>query len=108
MDFAMSKKFDGNCWQVQLTGEVDIFSSEELRTQMIQLMGESQADIAIDCKDLMYIDSTGLGALVGVLKHSKSLGKGVKLYNVKPNIMKLLSITKLDEAFVVKGGESGE
>ena len=110
MDFAIEKKFDDTNWQINLSGEVDIFNSADLKTQLTGLMEEQVADIHIDCTNLDYIDSTGLGALVGVLKHIKTHGKEVHLLSVKPNILKLFRITNLDKVFVIdtKEGEKDE
>jgi anti-sigma B factor antagonist len=108
MDFAIEKIFDGDCWRVDLSGEVDIFNSGELKNTLTQLMEEQSADLCLDCKNLEYIDSTGLGALVGVLKHIKSHGKEVRLLSVKPNILKLLAITNLDKVFIIEESDKDE
>jgi len=104
MDIGIEKTFDGSCWRVSLSGEIDIYNSTELKTQLIELMKAHVADVHVDCKELEYIDSTGLGALVGVLKHVKSHGKEVHLYDVKANISKLFRITNLDKVFIMKEG----
>lgn len=114
MDFAIEKKYDDFKWQVTLSGEVDIFNSADLKTQLTELMEEQVADIHIDCANLDYIDSTGLGALVGVLKNIKTHDKEIHLSNVKPNILKLFRITNLDKVFIInttidaKEGEKDE
>ena len=95
-------------WRVTLAGEVDIFSSTELREKLIQLVKENPADMHVDCQNLEYIDSTGLGALVGVVKHIKSHNRAMHLFNVKPNILKLFHITNLDKVFMIEGGASNE
>jgi len=110
MDFLIEKEFDqvGNCWRVSLTGEVDIYNSAEMKTTLTKLMDENEADIYVDCAHLEYIDSTGLGALVGVLKHVKGCNKTLHLSSVKPNILKLFRITNLDKVFVIEDGVSHE
>lgn len=105
MDFEMDKNFDGTCWQVAISGEVDIFNSAEMKTQLTELMEEHIADLHVDCSDLEYIDSTGLGSLVGVLKCVKGQGKEMCLFNVKSNILKLFRITNLDKVFIIKEGK---
>ena len=102
MDFELDKAFDGNAWQVSLQGEIDIYNSADLKAQLSALMDEHKADVCIDCKNLEYIDSTGLGALVGALKHVKSHDKELRLSYVKPNILKLFKITNLNKAFIIE------
>ena len=92
---------EGGIWHVEISGEIDIYNSDDLKNSFFQLLEEKIADIHVNCEKLTYIDSTGLGALVGVLKKLKTDGKKIHLIKLKPNILKLLSITKLDEVFLV-------
>lgn len=109
MDFQIEKQYRDGIWQVSLSGEIDIFNSPELKSQLTQLMDEQAADMHVDCKGLEYIDSTGLGALVGVLKSVKSHGKEMTLAEVKPNILKLFRITSLDKVFIIRSkGDNDE
>ena len=101
VNFEIEKKYDGSNWQVSLIGEIDIFNSADMKKQLTQLMEEHSADVHVDCKNLEYIDSTGLGALVGVLKNVKSHGKEMSLSEVRPNILKLFRITNLDKVFII-------
>ncbi|MCL2399736.1 MAG: STAS domain-containing protein [Defluviitaleaceae bacterium] len=108
MDLAIEKTYNGNNWQVKLCGEIDIVNSAEFKSQLTNLIEEHVADIHIDCTGLEYIDSTGLGALVGILKNTKSHGKEVRLSFVKPNILKLFRITNLDKVFIIEEGDKDE
>jgi len=104
MDFGIEKTFDGNVWRITLSGEIDIYNSSDMKTLLTKLMEEHTADMHVDCNNLEYIDSTGLGALVGALKNIKSQGKEMHLLNVKPNILKLFRITNLDKVFIIEEG----
>ena len=104
MDFGIEKSFDGSFWRIALSGEIDIYNSADMKTQLTQLMDEHTADMYVDCTNLEYIDSTGLGALVGVLKNIKSHGKEMHLSHVKANILKLFRITNLDKVFIIEEG----
>lgn len=104
MDYGIQKEFLDGTWKVKLSGEIDIYNSAELKSELTQLMEEQAADVHVDCTELEYIDSTGLGALVGALKSIKSSGKEMCLSNVKSNILKLFHITNLDKVFIIKEG----
>ena len=110
MDFVMKHYFDDsqNGWAVTLSGEVDIFNAEQMKTQLLALIDDKQGRLLIDCKDLKYIDSTALGALVGVLKAVQSYGGEVCLRHVRPNLAKLFKITNLDRVFTIEGDEYGQ
>lgn len=106
MDFQMDYNFNEqhDRWDVNLSGEIDIFNSPRLKTRLTEILSEKSADLYLYCKHLEYIDSTALGALVGVMKTVKSSGKEIHLIAVKPNLMKLFRITNLDQVFVIEGG----
>jgi anti-sigma B factor antagonist len=106
MDFQMDSKLDekNERWNVTLSGEIDIFNSAKLKTELSELLAKKDAELYLNCKALEYIDSTALGALVGVMKTVKSNGREMHLVSVKPNLMKLFRITNLDQVFVIEGG----
>ena len=56
----------------------------------------------IDCRDLSYIDSTGLGVFASILKRTKEQGSEIVLVGLKNNIRKLFNITGLDKLFVIE------
>ena len=93
---------DNNIWYVVPEGEVDIYTSPKLKNTLTEKLSEKQADILIDGKKLDYLDSTGLGALISILKITKENGNKIYLENVKSNIRKLFDITDLDKVFIIK------
>jgi anti-sigma B factor antagonist len=110
MDYTMERAFDeeGGCWRVALSGELDIFNSAELKTELTALLDERPGDLFINCEGLGFIDSTALGALVSVFKRVKSGEKELHLTALKPNVLKLFRITNLDKIMNVQGGEEDE
>lgn len=110
MDYSIDSLFntDNNYWDVTISGEVDIFSSQELKIYLVGLLEQKEANIYIDCANLYYMDSTALGALVGVLKNVKACGFNMYLRNVKPNLQKIFKITNLDKVFILEEGDTDE
>lgn len=104
MEFNILSQFDKekNAWLIKITGEIDIYNSDEVKTRLTRLLEEKNTDLIIDCKDLEYIDSTGLGALVGVLKALKQADNNMHLKNLRSNILKLFRITDLDKVFIIE------
>lgn len=104
MEFKVDSKFneENNCWNVSIFGEIDIFNSKELKSKLLLLLKEKEADLKLDCNNLDYIDSTGLGALVAILKHVKVFGGDIYITNIKPSIAKLFKITNLDKVFLIE------
>jgi anti-sigma B factor antagonist len=92
----------GDTIEVYIMGEIDIYTSRDLKEKLYGLIDSAKTDLKINCKELNYIDSTGLGIFVGALKKSKQYGKNIILLNLKDNIRKLFTITGLDKLFVIE------
>ena len=89
-----------NRWDMVLTGEVDISNAAQLRGELKTMFDEKASSVTIDIRDLSYIDSTGLGVIIGAYGRMKEQGVSVKLINPAKNVEKLLKITSLDRIFL--------
>ncbi|GAB6085958.1 STAS domain-containing protein [Alkaliphilus crotonatoxidans] len=105
MSLLISKNYDEqeNQWNMALIGEVDIYTAGQLKDAFIKIIEEKKENIKINAEQLEYIDSTGLGVLIGALKRLKQENKNIIIYNIKPSIKKLLNITGLDKIFIIEG-----
>lgn len=92
-----------NMWNVSIAGELDVSSAENFKKVLNGLVDENSENIKINLENLDYIDSTGLGVMVGVLKRLKVNSKGIYLSNPKSNVRKILEITGLDKIFNMEG-----
>jgi anti-sigma B factor antagonist len=104
MSLNINTEFDEekNIWVIVPEGEIDIYTSPKLKDTLTRMLKDKEADILIDSKKLDYVDSTGLGALISILKKVKEQDNMIYMENVKPNIRKLFDITNLDKVFVIK------
>ena len=88
--------------EIALSGEIDIASAPEFKTKLYALIGDGKKDIILFCNGLKYIDSTGLGILVGALKMVKLHQRNVYIYQLRDIIKKLFHITGLDMVFILE------
>lgn len=93
---------DSEIWDVSISGDVDITSSLDLKENLNSILDKKDKSIRINCENLSYIDSTGLGVLISILKRVKSSGNDIEILEAKPNISKLFKITGLDKIFIIK------
>jgi anti-sigma B factor antagonist len=93
---------EDDLWIVDVIGEIDIYTANKLKETLVKILDEHNTSIKINCLELDYIDSTGLGVLIGALKRLKQENKNIIISNAKPNISKLLSITGLNKIFVIQ------
>ena len=103
MALKMKKSYEDKdqSWHVDIMGEVDIHTSGNLKEALNNLLNEKETHIKINCEKLIYIDSTGLGVLIGVLKRVKKNENDIIIQGAQSNISKLLNITGLDKIFVM-------
>lgn len=87
--------------RVYVSGEIDIYTAQQFKEKLYNVVDSSRGDIAVDCGGLNYIDSTGLGIFVGALKKTKLAGRNIHIENIKDNIKKLFVITGLDKLFII-------
>lgn len=87
---------------ISLEGEVDIYTSQNFKTKLYEIVDQNKVDVRINCLSLEYIDSTGLGIMVGALKKAKQNGNQIYISNLKENIKKLFLITGLDKVFILE------
>ncbi|EHL17454.1 anti-anti-sigma factor [Peptoanaerobacter stomatis] len=90
-------------WNVALEGEIDIYTATKLKESLSVINEENIKDVVINMQNLEYIDSTGLGILVGVLKRLKQKEKDIYILNTKANVKKIFTITGLDKIFKLEG-----
>lgn len=105
MDFLLNSNFNEakDLWEVFITGEIDIYNSVKFKESLSHLIENKPIDIHIYCEKLEYIDSTGLGALVSILKKVRQYNGNIILSNLKPNVSKVFKITDLNKVFIIEG-----
>lgn len=83
-------------------GEIDVFTAEKLKGALHE--AESlcdEHDLVVDLSEVTFLDSTGIGVLVGALRRRREQGATLHLVTDQESILKILSITNLDTVFSV-------
>jgi anti-sigma B factor antagonist len=88
---------------VSLRGEIDVYTAPRLRQALIDLVEGGATDIVVDMTKVDFLDSTGLGVLVGGLKRVKSKEGELRLVVTAERIMKIFDITGLSKVFPMYG-----
>ena len=89
-------------WSVlEVGGEVDVATAPRLREQLIALVNDERFRIVVDLEHVDFIDSTGLGVLIGALKRVRSHDGDLALVCTEPRILKVFEITGLLNVFSV-------
>ncbi|MET3617766.1 anti-sigma B factor antagonist [Peptoniphilus olsenii] len=103
MNFKLETKNTADFLILYPIGELDVYNTGAFKEKALKAYNEDKKNILFDCKDLKYLDSTGLGSLMFILKNIKENGHKIVIENLNSSIMKLFKITQLDEVFEIRG-----
>ena len=90
---------------VDLAGEIDVYTSPKLKDAISGLIDRGVYNLVINLEKVRYIDSTGLGVLIGGLKRVREHGGSVNLVCTNPQIKKIFDITGLVMIFGIFDSE---
>lgn len=82
-----------------VSGEVDVATVPRLREQLHGLVAQGTNRIIVDLDGVDFLDSTGLGVLVGALKRVRSNDGELALVCTQPRIRKVFEVTGLTKVF---------
>jgi anti-sigma B factor antagonist len=89
------------CAVLQITGEVDVYTAPQLREQVVELVNSGVRHIIADLRGVDFLDSTGLGALVGSLKRLRTHDGSFKVVASGGQTLRIFQITGLTRAFAL-------
>ena len=86
---------------VTATGEVDAHTAHALRDVLVRVIAAGGIHLVVDLSAVTFIDSSGLGVLVGRLKDVRARGGNLHLVVTNERVLRVLAATGLDMAFTV-------
>ncbi|OFW56305.1 MAG: anti-sigma B factor antagonist [Actinobacteria bacterium RBG_19FT_COMBO_54_7] len=86
---------------VVLSGEVDVYSAPKLRETIKNLVDQGKNNIVVDLEKVDFLDSTGLGVLVGGLKRVKQNNGELGIICNQEKILRIFRITGLTKVFPI-------
>jgi len=96
----------GDAYVVELGGEIDVYTSPKVKDAITELIDQGHYNLVINLEKVRYIDSTGLGVLIGGLKRVREHGGSVSLVCTNPQIRKIFDITGLVKIFGIYDDEA--
>ena len=83
---------------IRASGDLDLTTAPRLRERVIQVVTAGQPRVVLDLDAVDFVDSTGLGVVVGLLKRTRSQGGDLRLVSTRRSLEKVLELTSLDHA----------
>lgn len=84
---------------VAVGGEIDVYTAPKLRDKLTELVADGSYDLVIDLEGVEFLDSTGLGVLVGGLKKVRAHNGSLRLVCSQERLLKIFRITGLAKVF---------
>ncbi len=86
---------------VAVGGEIDVYSAPKLRERLITLVDSGSYNLIVDMEAVEFLDSTGLGVLVGGLKRVRAHDGYIDLVCTQGRILRIFRITGLSKVFSI-------
>jgi anti-sigma B factor antagonist len=94
----ISVRESGAAKVVDVEGEVDLGTSPHLRRTLFDLLGK-KPKLALNLRDLQYIDSSGIATLIEVLKSAQRLQMEFVLFGLSPAVQDAFRLTHVNRIF---------
>jgi len=99
MDLVLGSRNENGWAVLEVQGEVDLYTSSQLREAIVRLTEEDENRIVVDLYNVSFMDSSGLGVLVAGLKRARERGGELALVFGEGSVQKVFGITGLDKIF---------
>ncbi|BBB32066.1 anti-sigma B factor antagonist [Thermotomaculum hydrothermale] len=86
---------------LKIKGAINAHTVNEFEKTLEQCVENREYYLLIDCKELDYISSAGLGALMGVIEKIKSNNGDIKLCNTSNSVYRVFDILGFTELFEI-------
>lgn len=93
MSISIEKSTQGSAVTLAVTGEVDVSNASELRAQADAVLADGfTGELVVDLSGVPYIDSTGIGVLVGAAHRAQEAGASLAVANPQKNVERVLGL----------------
>lgn len=91
---------------LEIEGEIDVYTSPQLKQDIVKLAEQGTKHLIINLSKVEYLDSTGLGVLIGGLKRFREKEGNLVLVGPGMRILRIFEITGLDKIFDIYATEA--
>ena len=106
MDLSLETRQENDRTVVEVGGEIDVYTAPKLRECISGLVDDGQRQIIVDLEQVEFMDSTGLGVLVGALKRVRTVEGNLDLVCTQERLLKIFRITGLAKVFTIHDSQS--
>jgi anti-sigma B factor antagonist len=86
---------------MEVGGEIDVYTAPKLKERLVSLVESGSYELIVDMEGVEFLDSTGLGVLVGGLKRVRAHDGWIDLVCTQSRILRIFRITGLNRVFTI-------
>lgn len=87
---------------IRIEGEVDVSNASELRDALDTALADGVKEVEADFAEVAYIDSTGIGVLVGTAHRAQESGSVLVVANPQKNVERVFTLLGVDKDLNVR------
>ena len=84
---------------IVVNGDIEMMTIKTFKQKLFEIGQNVDKDIEIDLSSVDYIDSSGVGVLISLLKLQKKKGKTLKINKVSSKVLNVLKLSSLSDVF---------
>jgi len=88
---------------IGIAGDVDLYSSPEVRQTLMELTGKKTKHLLIDLSRVSYMDSSGVATLVEALQQTNGYKGKLILFGLEAMVKEVFELSRLDKVFNICG-----
>jgi len=92
---------DGENVHITVNGDIEMMTIKTFKQKLFEVGQNVDKDIELDLSNVDYIDSSGVGVLISLLKLQKKKGKSLKISKVSTKVLNVLKLSSLSDIFNV-------
>ncbi|MDD4385097.1 MAG: STAS domain-containing protein [Bacteroidales bacterium] len=87
---------------METENKLNVALAQKFKVEVAKIIDQPEMKIVINLGGVVYIDSTGFGALLSILRVAKSNNAKLKLCNISPEVMELVKLLQLQTVFDIR------
>lgn len=91
-----AERQDADIAILHLDGRLDLVSAATVKSEILKMVNDGHPRVVVDLQGVPFIDSSGLGALIGGLRAARTAGGDLRIANVGEQARMILQLTTLD------------
>src|SRR5918997_14013 len=97
VDLSLDDRAEADSVVVAVRGQIDVYTAHHLRDTLTGFVDAGERHLIVDLGGVEFLDSTGLGVLVGALKRVRASDGSLELVCSEERLLKIFRITGLDK-----------